>query len=158
MDRKDFWGGIAWMIFGAGILGECLRMDTFSKMGATMYTMPALVPGIFGSLLIILGAVLALRKTSPHHVVDHSVVDRSLPWINRRVVIACAMMLAYGLLLVGRLNFMLASAMFVTAFVYQFSPTDKTTRQKIVLALSAGIISALMIGLIFERIFLVRLP
>ena len=59
--RSDLIGGGCWMLFGAVVVGGALHMDRFEKMGATLYTMPGFVPAMIGALLMLLGAVLALR-------------------------------------------------------------------------------------------------
>ena len=59
--RSDIVGGALWIAFGAVIVEEALRMDRFTEMGATLYTMPGFVPDIGGALIMLLGAALALR-------------------------------------------------------------------------------------------------
>ena len=46
--RSDLLGGAGWMGFGLLIVTQALRMDRFTSMGATLYTMPGFVPGIIG--------------------------------------------------------------------------------------------------------------
>ena len=59
--RSDIVGGGLWIAFGAVILGEALRMDRFTEMGSSLYTMPGFVPGMVGTLIVLLGAVLVFR-------------------------------------------------------------------------------------------------
>ena len=56
--RSDIWGGVGWVLFGLLILAESLRMDRFTSMGATVYTMPGFVPGMIGVVVMVLGSVL----------------------------------------------------------------------------------------------------
>ena len=55
--RSDIWGGVGWVLFGLVILAESLRMDRFTSMGATIYTMPGFVPGMIGVVVMVLGLV-----------------------------------------------------------------------------------------------------
>ena len=50
--RSDIWGGVGWVTFGSVILVEALRMDRFTSMGATVYTMPGFVPGMIGVVVM----------------------------------------------------------------------------------------------------------
>ena len=78
--------------------------------------------------------------------------------------LAAAMFFVYALLLVGRgLPFWLGTALFVTAFVFAVPvrasarPQGKTVRG-IVVALACGVLTALVVTLVFEQLFYVRLP
>jgi len=85
--RSDIWGGVGWVTFGSVILVEALRMDRFTSMGATVYTMPGFVPGMIGVVVMMLGLVLALRgwrrlKTSSSSLES---VAPAAPIINGRI-------------------------------------------------------------------------
>ena len=157
--RSDLRGGFGWAAFGLAILIESLRMDRFTAMGATLYTMPGLVPGIFGSLLLLLGAALAWRSwrrlQSAGAGDDAPTID---PLLNRRIVMMLVLTLVYAIGLIGRVPFALATFLFVTAFTYAFSPDDASRRRRIAAALASGMLSTAVIVLVFEQVFLVRLP
>ena len=57
--RSDLRGGAGWIGFGLLIVGESLRMDRYTSMGATIYTMPGFVPGMIGAVLVLLGCSCA---------------------------------------------------------------------------------------------------
>ncbi|RYF65050.1 MAG: tripartite tricarboxylate transporter TctB family protein [Comamonadaceae bacterium] len=152
--RSDMLGGAGWMAFGAAILFEALRMDRFEQMGATLYTMPGFVPGMIGGVLMLLGAVLALRGWSRRP----ATAERAAPLLNGRMLWTLALTLVYAAGLIGRVNFIAATALFVGAFVWLFTPEDASRRRRWIFAVATGVLSALVVGFVFEDIFLVRLP
>ncbi len=154
--RADLKGGAGWMLFGLVIFVAAWRMDRFESMGATLYTAPGLVPGIFGLLLIALGAVLAWRGRRA--VRAGGAEAAAEPLLNRRIVLMFALCLGYAVVLVGHANFALATALFVAAFTWLYAETDATAMRRSVVALASGVLTAIVIVLVFERVFLVRLP
>jgi hypothetical protein len=73
------------------------------------------------------------------------------------------MFFVYALLLVGRgLPFWLGTALFVTAFVFLFQYAQRKAAGKVmrgfVVALACGVLTALIVTLLFEQLFYVRLP
>jgi hypothetical protein len=156
--RADMLGGAGWAAFGTLVVAESLRMERFTSMGASLYTMPGLVPGILGGLLMLLGAGLGVRGYRRWRLQRGTGADTATPLLNRRIATTLAATLVYAIGLVGRVPFMLATALFVGVFVYVFTPVEATPTRRAVVALLAGSITALVVVLVFERIFLVRLP
>jgi len=77
--------------------------------------------------------------------------------------LAAAMFFVYALLLVGRgLPFWLGTALFVAAFVFVFQYTGRkatgTVLRGFLVALACGVITAILVTLVFEQLFYVRLP
>ena len=72
----------------------------------------------------------------------------------------------YALLLVGHgLPFWLGTALFVTVYVFVFRRADRmagertgSSRGDIALALTCGVATAVVVSLVFEKLFFVRLP
>lgn len=154
--RADFFGGAVWIALGLGIVVACWRMDRFTQMGATLYTMPGLVPGIVGAVLMVLGALLMLRAWR-ERATGHD-TDMLEPLVNGRVLRFAAACLAYALGLVGRMPFWLGTALFIAVAVALFAPPAQPPARRYGLAVLIGLVTALLISTVFERIFLVRLP
>jgi len=73
------------------------------------------------------------------------------------------MFFVYALLLVGRgLPFWLSTALFVTTFVLLFQYTQRKAAGRLargfVVALACGVLTSLIVTLLFEQLFYVRLP
>lgn len=153
MARSDRLGGAAWMAFGVAILVGAWRMDRFASMGATVYTAPGLVPGIYGLLMIVMGAVLAWRSRGA----TGDQPGGAPPLLNRRVGLMLLLALSYAGLAVGRLPFGASTAVFVGLFCWLFDEQPSPVRRATTAAL-AGVLTAVVVVLVFERVFLVRLP
>ena len=158
--RSDIVGGGLWIAFGAVILGEALRMDRFTAMGSSLYTMPGFVPGMVGGLIMLLGAVLVFRGWRRNRAA-HMPADAqagSEPMLNRRVLTTFALSMTYAALLIGRLPFGVSTAMYVAAFIWIFSPPEHSLRRRLANAAITGVATAVVVVLVFEKLFLVTLP
>ena len=151
--RADRLGGAVWMAFGLAVLVGAWRMDRFESMGANLYSAPGLVPGIYGLLMIALGAALALR--SPRAA---DAPGTAGPLLNRRVALMLGLSLAYAAAAVDRLPFGPSTAVFVAAFCWLFDDRQPSAVRRAGMAAAAGVLTAVVVVLVFERVFLVRLP
>ena len=156
--RSDLLGGAGWVGFGLLILIASLRMDRYEAMGAQLYTMPGFVPGIFGIVVALLGVVLMLRGWLRRSGETATAIEPTEPLLNRRIVHTLVLTLVYAGLLIGRVPFWLATALFVAAFVALFAPDDQAIARRAVVALAAGVITSAVVTLVFQHVFLVRLP
>ena len=79
------------------------------------------------------------------------------PLLNRRLVIMLLLTLGNAAAGVGRLPFGPVTALFVAAFCWTFDDRS-TPRRRATTAMLAGVLTAIVVVLVFERVFLVRLP
>ena len=163
--RRDLQGGVAWMALGCVIAVLSWQMDRMTQQGATLHTAPGLWPGIVGVLLALLGGLLALRswRRAQHVGWDAALADDTDYAPLSGFALATAMFFVYGLLLVGRgLPFWLGTTLFVTIFVFVFQYIERKAAGRMVrgfvVALACGVITALLVTLLFEELFYVRLP
>jgi hypothetical protein len=162
--RADFVGGIAWIAFGIAIVGGAWTMDRLERFGATLYTAPGLVPGVIGAAIALLGLVLVIRS-----VRGGAIAGFAAPWSPTpegrsalmRSGIATALSLLYALGMIGRIPFPIATALFVFAFLMVFDVSDRAPSRlakRAAIAAITAIATSAVVSLVFERIFLVRLP
>ena len=155
--RSDLIGGAGWILLGAAIVVVSMRMDRFTTMGATLYTMPGLVPGLFGAVLTLLGGVMLLRGWRQRKLTNPPQGDVAPAW-QGRMLLMLGLTLGYAVGLVGRVPFAPATFVFLTLFMALFSPPEHTALRRIgVSVLTAAAITAITV-LVFQHIFLVRLP
>jgi hypothetical protein len=164
--RSDFEAGIGWMLLGAAILGVSVSMDRLEQQNINPYTIPGLLPGLLGIAMMLLGGILALRSWTRGAFSQpvppftaHQRETRKRVWT---VIVLCAI---YSVALVGHgLPFWLASAIFVTGTVVimQRMSADPQERQLTpkfwAKALVIGLVSAVVTHVVFQELFLVRLP
>lgn len=164
--RADFVAALAWLAFGLAIVGGSLAMDRLERFGATVYTAPGLVPGILGGVIALLGIALLIRS-----VRHGAAATLSQPWLPSsdghaaltRTALAIALTLVYTLVLVGRgAPFWLVTAAFVFVFLLLFDLPARRARGQTLrgLALAAviAVATSAVVTLLFERVFLVRMP
>jgi hypothetical protein len=159
--RSDFLSALGWMALGVAILIGSVMMDRLEKQGINPYTIPGLLPGLLGIAMTILGALLAVRSWRPHLLGSAGKAP-----INRaeqmRILLVLGLCLAFGVVLVGHgLPFWLAAAVFVTAAIlalqYQQGGQQLTLR-KFAATAAIGLGAGIAITIVFQEIFLVRLP
>lgn len=163
--RTDFLGALAWIALGVTTVVLSWGMDRFAQQGATLHTYPGLWPGIVGAVLCLLGGALALRSLGRARRVGWAAGGRdSIETVARtRFALGAGLFLVYALLLVGRgLPYWLGTALFVATFVFLFRRagrlTNGATVRSVTVALACGIATAAVVTLVFEQLFLVRLP
>lgn len=164
--RSDLWDGAGWIAFGVAILVGSLLMDRLEKQNINPYTIPGLLPALLGSMMILLGGILALRSWRRGALrVPVPALSRDDREQRRRVWIVIALCLGYAVVLVGHgLPFWLASAIYVTVsiLILQRLSRDENERRLTprawIKAVIIGVASGAITSLVFQELFLVRLP
>ena len=164
--RADLIDALGWMALGAALLIGSLRMDRLASQNINPYTVPGLLPGLLGLVMLMLGVLMGLRSwrrgaltQALAAVTPHQRTERLRIWV---VVGLCV---GYSVVLVGHgLPFWLASAIYVTASIVILQrmspdPAQRELTPRVWLkALVIGVLSALITQLVFQELFLVRLP
>jgi hypothetical protein len=158
--RSDLIGGLAWIALGGAIAVMSWNMDRLAQLAINPYTVPGLVPGLLGGGLVVLGALLAIRAIRAGALSMLNVPlapDRTL---LRRLVVTGGLCIGYVVLLLGRLPFWLATVLFVLAFIAVFDVLQRREGRArgAAIALAVAILTGGIVTLVFENLFLVRLP
>jgi hypothetical protein len=161
--RSDFLSALGWMGLGIAILIGSVMMDRLEKQGINPYTIPGLLPGLLGIAMTILGALLAARSWRPRLLASSGKgsVNRVQ---QKRVLLVLGLCLTFGVVLVGHgLPFWLAAAIFVTAAILSLQYQQRKTGQELTVrrfvnAAAIGLGAGVVITIVFQEIFLVRLP
>lgn len=156
--RADFWFSIGLTAFAIAVTVESWRMPRLQELGVHPMSAPGLTPGLIGLVLMLLGFALLVRSLRARRLVtqvEAPTVDPSAP---RRLMVTLALCLVYALGLVGTLPFMWATGLFVFAFVAAFSFERARPLRSLASACAMALVVAVSVTLLFERVFLVRLP
>lgn len=164
--RSDFRGGVAWMLLGAAVLIGSVTMDRLEQQHINPYTVPGLLPGLLGIGMLLLGGILALRSWRRGAFAQAPAPSTALQRETRkRVWVVIALCSIYSVPLIGHgLAFWIASAIFVTGsiLVMQRMSSDpgesRLTPRFWAKAIVIGLASAVVTQLVFQELFLVRLP
>jgi putative tricarboxylic transport membrane protein len=164
--RSDFRGGVGWMLLGAAVLVGSITMDRLEQQNINPYTIPGLLPGLLGMAMLLLGGVLALRSwrrgAFSQPVPPFTAHQRE---IRKRVWTVIALCSIYSVPLIGHgLPFWVASTIFVTGTILIMQrmsqdPEERRLTPRLWLkAIVIGLASAVVTQLVFQELFLVRLP
>jgi hypothetical protein len=164
--RGDFISAIGWIGLGIAIVIGSVTMDRLEKQGINPYTIPGLLPGLLGIAMTVLGALLGLRSWRPHLLAAAATSGASVKRAARkRLSLVLGLCLVFGVVLVGHgLPFWLAAAIFVTASILclqyqQYQSADRKLKLRwVVKAAAIGLGAGIIITIVFQEIFLVRLP
>ena len=160
--RSDLVAAGAALAWSLVVVVLAWRMDRYASQGGTTWTAPGLWPGIVGLSLAALAVALAVRSWRRARTIGWQAATRDdTPRATTpRFLLAAALFFVYALALVGRgLPFWLGTAIFVTAYVLIFhDDPPRPLARRALLAIVVGAITAAVVSLVFERVFLVRLP
>lgn len=151
--RADLWFGLLLALFGGAVVVESWQMPRLQDLGVHPMSAPGLTPGLLGVVLAGLGLALLVRSLAVGGPVA-ATAERG--W--GRLAATLTLCLVYAAGLVGRLPFWLATFLFVSGFVALFSWPGRSPVRVGLVALILGAGVAVSVTLLFERVFLVRLP
>ncbi len=163
--RVDLVTAAVFLVAGVAIVYASWRMPRFEEQLGEIYTAPGLVPSLYGIVIAILALWLAARALGRGALGPAGAAGKRAPregYSNARLVLAAVLCLAFAVGMVGRLPFWLATAVFVFLFILLFEwrngqPWRERIRGIVTATLVAGATGGLVV-LVFQRVFLVRLP
>lgn len=159
----DFLTGVLLTALGLAVLYLSWTMPRLAERRIHPATIPGLVPILLGAALALCGALLAWRSWRIREPDGWARLGGALASREaRRVAAAGALVLVYTLGLVGSMPFAAASALFIAAFILTFevwlSDEKLPLARSLPWALLIAVIGAGGVYLVFQRVFLVRLP
>ncbi len=157
--RTDRWFSVLLTAFAFAVVVESWRMPRLSELGVHPMSAPGLTPGLLGLVLLCLGISLlvrSVRSPPPSGGDDAASPTAASTW--RRAALTIALCLGYSVGLLGHLPFMLATGIFVFSFVAIFSFESSRPLRTLAGALVMAVAVAVSVSLLFEHVFLVRLP
>ncbi len=162
MPRIDLVAGLGFLALGLAVAFESWRMPRLEHLNVNPYTIPGLVPGLLGIVLASLGLALAMRswrRLAGSGEPVQSTFDREG---LARLALTLVLTVGFAAGLVSRVPFAIAVFVFVTSFIWLFErnagSSNGTWPKQLVVAVIIGGVVAAAVTLVFERVFLVRLP
>lgn len=157
--EPDLFFGLGWAAFGAAVLAASWRMDRLEGLNVNPWSVPGLLPGVLGALMLLFGGVLALRALTAGRAAPAAAGSPARTWL------ALLLCFGYAAGLLGRgLPFWLTSAAFLFAALFAFRWLDRDAAAPHSLprlALSSAAIAlaaSAAISLLFQEVFLLTLP
>jgi hypothetical protein len=163
--RADLWQSLGWIALGIATTIGSLRMDRLERQDINPYTVPGLLPGLLGVAIVFFGLLMLYRSwrrlaKAPHVAHARTEEDRAE---MRRMWTVLALCIGFAGGLVGHgLPFWLAAAIFVTVTIGLLQFAQRTAKNQrlrgLAFALAVGLGAGVIITLVFQEFFLVRLP
>jgi xanthine/uracil permease len=159
--RADLAASAVWLALGLLTVQQSWVMDRLEHQGADPWSVPGLVPGILGVVMTVLGLALMYRSLRGGPAADAGDDPEETAAEARagrfRLLSALVLCLVFTLALLGNgLPFWIAAAAFIAAFI--LSLDRERGPRRIAFALGYGVVVGVTIHLLFEKLFLVRLP
>jgi hypothetical protein len=162
--RSDFVAALCWIVFGAAVSVGAWNMDRLENQDVPPYAVPGLLPFFLGLAIVFFAVLMLARALRQGALADNAARSAGMsPAERMRFLIVLALCVTFAVGLVGHgLPFWLAAAAFVsiTIFVLQY-PQRRAEGQLlrgVILAIAIGLGAGFGVTLVFQDIFLVRLP
>ena len=164
-------GGLIWIVFGAAVIYGSWVMDRLESLGIPPSTAPGVVPALLGVFIIVFGLVLVLRRaavSAPAFAEAEGAApaearpeESDFHW--KRAALSAFLCLMYGGALLGSgiPYWLLTTAFLFLHIVLLDETTDVPARPNLRRIVTAAILApafATAVTLVFQYIFLVRLP
>ena len=166
MHRADFISAMFLIAFGVATVVVSLRMPTFAELGASPYSAPGIMPLFVGTVIAVLGGVLLVRSIL-HGGYRLGLTREKIGGIIRnpsivRILVTVTLSVVYGLVLLGRISFILATGLYVFAFVmafeFRFREPIGGQWKTLISGLVLAVLVTLSVSATFRYAFLVTLP
>jgi hypothetical protein len=162
--RADLYGGLFWITLGIAIAVGSWNMDRLEKQGVSFFTAPGLLPGILGVLFVLCGLVLTGRSLREGALGPD---QRPPVLLNgdtlKRAGVALLLTIGFAVGLVGHgVPFPVAATLFLFLQISILQYPERKAKHEVAkgLAIAAAVAvgAATAISLLFQYVFLVRLP
>jgi len=157
--RADVVAGAIWLAIGAAIVAGSWHMDRLERQGVQWFAAPGLVPGILG-LFIVGTAVIIVVRSIARLARDGTA---GAAWSLRRTALTLALCLTFAVGLVGHgLPFGVAAACYLFLHIFLLELPERRAKGEVrrgaLVATAVAVGVATVVSLVFQELFLVRLP
>ena len=158
--RADRIGGPLWVVLGAAIAAGAWNIERMEAQGVRWFGVPGLVPGLLGLAIVAAGAALSLRAwRRPLAAGTGGGAGEQL----KRIGITLALCLSFAIGLVGHgMPFALAAGLYLFVHIGVLQWHERraagTMLRGLAVAAAVAVGAAVVVPLVFEQVFLVRLP
>lgn len=162
--RSDFIASLCWIVFGVAVTIGSWQMDRLEDQDVNPYTVPGLLPFFLGLAVIFFGLLMLARSLRQGALAKDAVRAVGMtPAERKRFLLVLGLCLTFGIGLVGHgIPFWLAAAVFVSAAItvlqYPQRRAANEVKRGIMIAIGIGLCAGIAITLVFQELFLVRLP
>jgi hypothetical protein len=153
----DRFGGPLWVVFGLAVVVAAWRTDRMAAQGVPWFGAPGLVPGLLGIALVVAGLLLTLRAWREPRGAGEPAPDWAILGVSLLLCLGFA-----GVVLGHGPAFGVAAGIYLFLHVAWLQWAERRaagqTLRGIAVAAAVGVGGGVLVPLVFEQIFLVRLP
>lgn len=153
----DRLGGPLWIAFGVAVVVAAWRTDRMAAQGVPWFGAPGLMPGLLGLAIVLGGLLLTLRAFRA----PREPAAEALDWPVLSVTLLLSLGFA-GLVLGHGPSFGVAAGLYLFIHVAFLQWPERRaagqTLRGLAVAAAVAVGGGVLIPLVFEQIFLVRLP
>ena len=164
MVKKDFITSVVLIAFSLSVVVSSFTMPRLERRGIDPFSAPGVVPGMIGFILLCLALILFVRsvRRGGYRVFSSEGERGGHRGAVRRVILTLVISLVYALGFLGHLDYTLSTILYIFSFIvlFEYRPDKSLRSQTRVLgyALLQAVVAALLITLVFRRLFLIDLP
>ena len=166
-------GGLIWVAFGLAVIYGSWIMDRLESLQIPPATAPGVVPALLGLGIVIFGSVLIIRRTPDGDAAiktfdaDPAIAaapgEQADDFHWKRIALSWAICMIYAGVLLGRgVHYWILTAAFLFLHMLLLDDDDRVpapvTRQRLLIAATVAPAFATVVMLVFQHVFLVRLP
>jgi hypothetical protein len=160
--RSDLVSGGVWAVIGLAIMVGSWNMDRLEKQGVPGFAAPGLVPGILGVLILLSALAIVLRSVRRGALLPVDVPPRPAHSVGR-TALTLVLCLGFAAGLVGHgLPFWVAASSYLFLHIFLLQLPERRAAGQVgrgfAVALAVGLGAGLTIAMMFQYVFLVRLP
>ena len=162
--KADLLTGLVLMALGAAAIVGGLTMDRLEIRQIHPASIPGLVPTILGGALAIAALALVVRAVKRLKATDQDAKAQTEgePTSVTGLAVVLLLTVGYAVGLVGNVSYEIATGVFVFLFiaVFEWHP-EAALRVRLIrlaTALLQAVLVAVIVSVVFEHLFLVRLP
>jgi hypothetical protein len=165
MVKADLVTSTLLLAMGIAIVLMSLQMPTMADRNQSVWSAPGVVPAFIGGMLILLNFsmfVRSLKRKAISEFKEGAITKGAFAQeTTRRIITTLLFCVVYSILL-GRLWFPIPTFLFITGFIlafeYDLKASFKSQLKKVIFAAILGIVSTILVQLVFQKLFLVNLP
>ncbi len=166
MVKKDFIASIVLIAFSISVVVSSYTMPRLERRGIDPFSAPGVVPGMIGMILLCLSLILFVRSVRGGGYrlfrAGRESGSAENPGAVQRVLLTLLISLVYAVGLLGRIDYTVATLLYIFGFIvlFEYRRGVSPLHQKKMLgsALLLALIAAVLITLVFRKLFLVDLP
>jgi putative tricarboxylic transport membrane protein len=167
MVKKDFITSIILISFSVSVIVMSYTMPRLERRGIDPFSVPGVVPGLLGAVLLILALILFVRsiRQGGYRILPGgggTATSAPAQGAAGRVLLTLAISLVYAIVLLGRYDYTLSTGLYIFTFICLFEYRKElglSAQKKMFLtATIQAVVSAVLVTLVFQKLFLVDLP